>query len=97
MKTTSLSSMSVSTMSTPTSGLIAEYLFDGNTNDTSINGYNGTPVGMNWENFGGRYAAKFTSNGKVSIPYTLLNNRSQITVNTWISWAEYNSGIRGIL
>ena len=96
-KTTTLSSMSVSTMSAPTSGLIAGYLFDGNANDTSINGYNGTPVGMNWENFGGRYAAKFTSNGKVSIPYTLLNNRSQITVNTWISWAEYNSGIRGIL
>ena len=31
----------------PTSGLVAEYLFSGNANDTSGNGYNGTVISQN--------------------------------------------------
>lgn len=40
--------MMMYSMSAPTNGLLAEYIFDGNANDTSVYGYNGTPIAMSW-------------------------------------------------
>jgi hypothetical protein len=46
--------MAVSAMSTPISGLVAEYILNGNANDTSGNENNGTPNNVTWPytNFG---------------------------------------------
>ena len=41
-------SMMMSAMSAPTNGLLAEYIFDGDANDTGGYGYNGTPIAMSW-------------------------------------------------
>lgn len=38
----------VSAMSAPANGLVGEWLLDGNANDTSGNGGNGSPVNVAW-------------------------------------------------
>ena len=41
-------SSSMTALAAPTNGLIAEYLLDGNANDSSGNGNHGTPSNVSW-------------------------------------------------
>jgi hypothetical protein len=82
----------------PTSGLVAYYPFNGNANDESGNGHNGTIIGnviFDIDRFGvPSSAANFEGSGnKILIPHESSLNSSE---GTWSSWVKFTqTGIWG--
>ena len=89
----------------PTNGLVGYWPFNGNANDESGNGNNGTVTGATLTNdrFGSASSSyNFTYNGwipgqqkdEIYIPYNAIFNSSSLTVSTWInpSSITYNNG-----
>jgi hypothetical protein len=68
-----------------TNGLVAYYPLDGNANDTSGNGRNGTPVnGVSYITQSSRYVAHFDGTSQyISLP-TAISNYQDLTVTFWI-------------
>ena len=70
-------------------GLVAYYPFNGNANDASGNGNDGTPVNVSYvtDRFGQiGYAGYFDGSGYVSVPYSPVtdNLSSNLTLSAWI-------------
>jgi len=82
----------------PRNGLVGEYLFEGNANDTSGNGNNGTVNGatLTVDRFGMSNAAySFDgSNDIISVNDSVSLNPSQLSISAWVkgnnpsSWAR---------
>jgi len=67
------------------SGLIAHYPFDGNTDDLSGNGNNGTPYGVSYVAGQVGQAARFNGNDYVDLgAFTALDGVSEFTVSFWL-------------
>lgn len=87
-----------------TNGLVAYYPLNGNANDASGNGYNGTNSSVTWvtNRFGvASGAGQFTGSAKVMLPASMVNLMSgtgAISVSTWVQTAPVNnSGFYTIL
>jgi len=82
---------------TLTNGLIAYYPFNGNADDESGNGNNGTIYGatLDMDRFGRRNSAyNFNGNNsyiQIQNPY-LLNNFSEVTITAWYKFNGTNAG-----
>jgi hypothetical protein len=71
-----------------TNGLVAYYPFNGNANDASGSGNNGTPQNVTYEQVSGRLAAKFTGapNSAVTVPNSpSLSMTNAVTVSVWFN------------
>ena len=87
---------------TPPSGAAAHYTFDGNTNDSSGNGNNGTLTGSGASYVSGQLgqALDLTGSQSVSVPYSAsLANLHSFTVSAWVNlvgnFASFTNGIVG--
>jgi hypothetical protein len=63
-------SSSMTALAAPTNGLIANYIFDGNSDDSSGNGYHGIPANLNWiiPNAYQATMANFTGSSYITLP-----------------------------
>lgn len=76
-------------LSVPTNGLVGEWKLDGNANDTSGNGNNGTSYNITWIDSGmgdGKKVASFNGfSSHIDIPYSnILEPSAEITISAWI-------------
>jgi RHS repeat-associated protein len=88
-------------MSAPTNGLIAEYLLDGNANDTSGNGNNGIPSNITWvpDRFWIPNHAAQLSNTSIDFWSGMSLNPNFITLSFWTNglsttWSSTGTIIR---
>lgn len=77
-----------------TNGLVAEYLFNGNIND-SYGTYNGTGTpNYTTDRFGGNTALNASTSSVIDIPQNLLNGPSR-SISLWIKGFNKEGGIMG--
>ena len=73
-----------------TTGLVAYYPFNGNANDESGNGNNGTVNGatLTTDRFGNANSAYSfgINNANIQIPNSVLNSLAQSTISAWVYW-----------
>jgi hypothetical protein len=87
-----IDSITFSTFSIPTDNLVAYYPFNGNANDESGNGYDGTIIGATFENdkFSSQNKALYFSGG--SSAYVTTSNTQNIVLNDTFSicfWIKF--------
>jgi hypothetical protein len=85
--------MPIVTNGLPTTGLVAYYPFDGNANDASGNGNNGTATNtvLTTDRFNQQSAFTFDGvSSSVTVPYNSSFNLDQFTISAWINLADGN-------
>lgn len=83
----------------PSNGLVAWYPFNGNANDESGNGNNGTVNGATLttdRNGNANSAYSFDGTSYIDIPPSATLNPSEITVSTWVKYTTQTSGYKCI-
>ncbi len=78
----------------PTSGLVAEYPFSGNTNDISGNNYNGTNNGatLTTDRFGNSNAAyNFNGSSFISVPSVAATGNTARSIFSWVKFSGSTS------
>lgn len=88
-----IDSITFTVSSIPTNGLVAYYPFNGNTNDESGNGYNGTNNGaiLATDRFGNSNSAySFDGNSNIILPNTenLNFNGGGFTLTSWVNFTS---------
>ncbi|MEI6820595.1 MAG: FISUMP domain-containing protein [Bacteroidota bacterium] len=82
----------------PTNGLVANYPFNGNANDESNNGNNGTVNGatLTTDRFGKPNSAYSFNGSYIEIPDNVNLHPQSYTISAWVNFSDY-SGVRMIL
>ena len=79
----------------PTDSLVAWYPFNGNANDSSGKGNNGTPTGVAFVNGGQGIFAQFTSTSYIEVADNAsfdFSNAPGVTIETWVRQEQATNG-----